>query len=85
MDELFAFRYFESVIMVPKVRTDFNQYCHIDKDGRLSNMVVKCFLAEKIQVISTSGNCGNTKAVREVLARRGKILKKIIKLTRFGR
>ena len=75
MDELFAFRYFESVIMVPKVRTDFNQYCHIDKDGRLSNMVAKCFYnncplseAEKIQIISTSGNCGNTKAVREVLA-----------------
>ena len=55
IDELLAFRYFESVIMVPKVRTHFNQYCH----GRPSNIVVKYFLnncslseVEKIKVLS---------------------------------
>ena len=43
-DELFAFRYFESVIMFPKVRTGCSQYCVIEGNGCPSNMIAKCFL-----------------------------------------
>ena len=42
IDELLAFIYFQSVIIVPKVRSDRN-YCYIEGNGCPSNMVAKCF------------------------------------------
>ena len=50
IDELLAFIYFQSVIIVPKVRSDRN-YCYIEGNGCPSNMVAKCF-SKKLIIFS---------------------------------